>query len=169
MKRETDPGIGALSVMELLRAVASSAVSPGAGAAGSIALGLAAACAEKAVTISLKHHPQNAALRNAAEGFAAIARRAVHGADQDAALFREFLREDDGVAGDRLVTEGERLQELSRELRVLLDDIEPQVDPVMSGDVAAARSLAKAFEAIERANLREVRQALGSTGEGPPR
>ena len=143
---------------ELIDAVASAEVSPGAGAAGAISLALAAACAGKAVAITLKRH-QDATLNRAQAELARIGRQALSGADEDAVRFEDFIHHNDGHSTTQLLKAEERLQSLAGSLAGILDDLETRIDHVVAADVAAARALCRAFGVIQTRNLDETRRA----------
>ena len=148
--------IADLSVKELLAAIGSSHVSPGAGAAGAVALGLAAACLGKAATISLKHRPNNSVLQEAVDTCAHIARLALLDADRDAEEFAQFIRTQSSGAAARLVDTAEALRRVGNALQQLADRLQPHVEVNMLGDVSAARALAEAAEAIHARNENEA-------------
>lgn len=140
---------------ELIAEIASDDVAPGAGSAAAIGLALAAACAGKAVAISLKHRPSDAVLAHAKQTLNAIAHRALSGADDDAKQFREFMATKQDEAARRLVESGTQLQQVGAALRDVLDAIEPSIDAPVSGDLHAARALCAAFSTIQDTNLAE--------------
>lgn len=154
-----DFDISKLSIADLVDAVSSNSVAPGAGAAGAVALALAAACAGKAVSISLKHSPGDASLLQAGERIAAIARRALAGAEEDASRFEEFIHEQDRPAAERLLSTTERLQTLADRLNEVLRSLQARIEPAMAGDLIAAQALTNAFAVIQRENLKENRRA----------
>lgn len=145
---------------ELIDAVASAGVSPGAGAAGAITLALAAACAGKAVAITLGKHPARAGLAEVREQLETIGREAVAGADEDAGRFAAFVHDPDAGTAHRLLEAEEHLQRVAAALVRILESIETQIDPVMAGDVAAAKALCQAFEVIQSRNLEETRRGI---------
>ncbi|HVF16637.1 MAG TPA: cyclodeaminase/cyclohydrolase family protein [Steroidobacteraceae bacterium] len=143
----------------VIEAIASDDVAPGAGSAAAVGLALAAACAGKAVAITLKHRNEDAVLARAQKELAAIAHRALHGADEDAARFREFMHEKDASAVQDLLETSTRLQQLGLELLAVLERIADCVDAVVSSDIAAARALCTAFGEIQSENLAETHEA----------
>jgi formiminotetrahydrofolate cyclodeaminase len=143
------------SVSDLLAALASDAASPGAGAAAGVTLALAAACARKAVAISLKRQPEHATLVRAGEQLDGIARRALRGADEDARQFEEFLRARDAHAAERLTRAEIRMLKLASELVQAMNEVEGEIAPVVGGDMLAARALCRAVLTIEAKNLDE--------------
>ena len=143
----------------VIEAIASADVVPGAGAAAAVGLALAAACASKAVAITLRHRPDDAVLARARDALADIAHRALHGADEDAARFREFMHEKDASSAKDLLRSGERLQYLGAALLEVLEPISESIDSAVRGDITAARALCRAFGAIQSENLAENRHA----------
>ena len=144
---------------EVIDSVASEDISPGAGAAGAVALALGAACAGKAVAITLKRRPDDAVLRRARDRLASISHRALRGAEIDASRFDDFVRTKDAEAAERLVDSGEWLRRLATDLDDALREIEDRIDPVVANDVTAAGALARAFVSIQSMNLDENRRA----------
>jgi hypothetical protein len=143
-------------VKDLIALIGSDHVAPGAGSAGAVALGLAAACASKAASISLKHHPGEIGLQGALECFREIGRRALSGADQDAEAFADFIRVRNVAAADRLVCTGETLAHLISAFCAIIDDMEPRIQASVAGDVAATRALAGAARSIQVSNEAEA-------------
>ena len=162
---------------DLLAAIASDRPAPGAGAGGAIALALGIACARKAVAISRKHRPDDAALGQAETTLAALAQRACEGADRDADRFRAMIdaqalpqdTEPDRAArsdeiradaaalvriADAIIACGEAVR---REVEALADRIEP----TMANDLAAAIALIDANRTIQSANRAENERLLG--------
>ena len=100
-------------------------MSPGAGAAGAIALALATACARKAASISLKHHPEDAELQTALATFEVIEREALADGERDAQAFSLLVHERTPAAVDRLIYEEERLGQLIDKLRHAIEVLLP--------------------------------------------
>lgn len=144
---------------EVIESIASEGISPGAGAAGAMALALAAACGGKAVAITLKRRPDDTRLSGAGDRLARIGQQALRGADLDASRFEEFIHEPSPEAAERLVNSGEWLQRLWRDLERVLDEVEARIEPVVIGDVKAARALGTAFADIQSENLADNRRA----------
>ena len=159
----TDPtDLGERSVRELVQAVQSEHVSPGSGAATATVLALAAACAGKAVSVTLKHHPDQATLLRSRTELAALAEHALAGASLDAEQFAAFVRSRTPDSACRLVRAGESLRQSAAALAALLGQIEPLIDAVVVNDIRAARVLCEAFLAIETALVAENRNAAQS-------
>ena len=158
------PSIADWRVKDLIALIGSDHVAPGAGSAGAVALGLAAACASKAVSISLKHHPGEIGLQGALECFREIGRRALSGADQDSAAFANFIRVRNAAAAGRLVCTGETLAHLISGFCAVIDDVEPKIQASVAGDVAAARALAGAARSIQAANEAEAQKEKNRRG-----
>jgi hypothetical protein len=121
-----------------------------------VTLALAAACARKAVAISLKHQPGHALLTRAAERLDAIARRALRGADEDARQFEEFLHAKDPQAVEKLTRAEVRMLQLARELLQVMREVAGDVAPVVGGDMLAAAALCRAVLTIQAENLDET-------------
>jgi hypothetical protein len=153
--------IGDLRVKDLIASIDSDRVAPGAGAAGAVTLALAAACAGKAIAISLKHHPAEIALQRALECCTEIARHALADADRDAEAFKSFIRARNAAAAARLVDTGEELARWIDALSAVIDGVEAQIVPGVAGDIAAARALARAARSIQARNEAEAKQETG--------
>jgi len=145
-----------LPVDELVAHISSGDVSPGAGAAGTVALALAAACACKAALVSLKHRPDDVELQSAVATFTRIARSALSDAERDSEAFEAFIRQKDPAAVDRLVCEGENVAHLIAALATAIDAIEARIRPNMTGDLIAARALMSAARCIQERNEAEA-------------
>jgi len=144
---------------EVIEAIGSADVSPGAGAAGAVGLALAAACARKAAAVTLKHRPDDAALTKVCSELSDIALGALRGADEDAAQFETFIHEADAQSAEHLLQVGARLTRTARVVTALLSDLAERVDPAVRADVAAAQALCDAFTEIETMNLEQNREA----------
>jgi Formiminotransferase-cyclodeaminase len=155
--------LAAYPLGEVIEAIASDSVAPGAGSAAAVGLALAAACAGKAVAITLKRRPEDMVLQQAREALAQTAHRALHGADEDAARFREFTLEKDAVSAQQLLDSSKRLQHVGRALLAVLDRVEERIDSAVRGDITAARALCAAFREIQSENLAENRAAAERT------
>jgi hypothetical protein len=142
------------SVADVLEATASDRPAPGSGAAAALALGLGAACAAKAARITLKHHPERAALATADARLAQIRAEALRDGDGDAACFAALIDHEPGVQ-DRLIEIGRNLLDRAVEARALVARIGPAVSPIMANDLLAAEKLIESAETIVRANLAE--------------
>ena len=144
--------IGAIPIENLLANLGSDAMTPGSGAAGALALALAAACASKAIAITAKHRPLPEALVNAARSIAQLQEAALHGADDDADRFTQFLRHRSVATADELRQTDCSLLGLCKSLSSLIDRICPDIYPVVAGDISAARALVEAASAIHQRN-----------------
>jgi hypothetical protein len=148
--------IASLRVEDLVAHISSGTVSPGAGSAGAVALALAAACASKAVSITLKHRPDDLELRSALATFTKIARFALIDADCDSEAFKDFVRERNPAAVERLVSEGENVAHLIAALETAIDEIDARIMPNMTGDLVAAKALIAAARRIQKSNEGEA-------------
>lgn len=140
-----------------IEALASDAPSPGAGAAGGMALALAAACLQKACAISLKHE-ENAEITAGRDELSRLRGQALAGARADGEAFEALLAakgEAREAAQARLTREVAAMLEIAARIEALAAQLAPLVAPIMAGDVAAARVLAQAGAAIHRRNLSE--------------
>lgn len=145
-------GIGQLRVAELIATIGDKTLAAGAGAAGAVTLALAAACAAKAATISRRHQPANDSLQRAQDAFERIGRFALAGADRDAEAFAAFIRENTLGTVAQLLREGDRIIRLVDILSEALERVAPHIEPVMEGDVVAARALLSASRTIQLTN-----------------
>lgn len=145
-----------LAVGDFLDALASDAILPGAGAAGGVALALAAACAGKAVAITRRHNG-NPRLVGLQSELAQLAGRALTLGQQDALQFKQQLRSDAADATHALLRTDHTLVDACRNLERLLDDNRDLIADNMAGDWKAARALLHACRVIHHENLRELR------------
>jgi formiminotetrahydrofolate cyclodeaminase len=164
---QSRPTLAEQTVGELVGALASADVAPGAGAAGAVALALGAACAAKAATITLAHHRDDARLTELRAELLALSERALAGAEQDAEQFAEFMHDKSAETAGRLLRTGERLQHSALALKSILDELAGRVAPALAGDVLAARALCDACLAIQRENLDENQRAARNAGAEP--
>ena len=132
----------------------------GSGAAGAVALGLAAACAAKAAAITLKYNPQNAELKQAHAALMRAIDKALQGSDEDAVEFSNYLQEGTQEAAERVLAADEELLTLVDALLAVLDRIESQIRPNVAADVKAARVLIDAARAIQVENVSELREQI---------
>ena len=153
---------------EVIEAIGSEDVSPGAGAAGAVGLALAAACACKAAAITLKHRPDDASLAKLRSDLSDIAQRALHGAEADASQFERFIRERDAQSAKSLIQVGAGLTRAAGALMDLLSTLADRVDPAVRADVTAAQALCHAFTEIATTNLEQNREAAVRRAESVP-
>jgi Formiminotransferase-cyclodeaminase len=144
--------IGAMPIEALVAQLGSDAKTPGSGAAGALALALAAACASKAIAITAKHRPLSDALVDAARSLALIQEAALHGADEDADLFKKYLLHRSIATAEDLRRTDHGLLVLCQSLKDLVDRISGDIHEVVAGDISAARALTEAAAAIHLRN-----------------
>jgi formiminotetrahydrofolate cyclodeaminase len=144
--------IGGMPIETLVGKLGSDAMTPGSGAAGALALALAAACASKAIAITAKHRPLPDALVDAARMLAQLQEAAIHGADEDADRFREYLHHRSIATAEQLRQTDHCLLLLCQSLKDLVDRIAADVHEVVAGDISAARALTEAAAAIHLRN-----------------
>jgi formiminotetrahydrofolate cyclodeaminase len=142
----------------LVELISSSEIAPGAGAAGAVTLALGAACGAKAVSVSLKHAPEDTRLSLALAGFEKLRGCSLQGADRDSQAFTDFVRHRNAAGAKELVQTGEAMAHLIDALFLMIEEIEPHVRPSMTGDLIAARALATAARTIQSANEAEARE-----------
>ena len=153
----TESNIAQTRLEDLINAIGSRQVSPGAGAAGAVTLALAAACTAKAVAISLEHQPGQAVLRRSQLTLESIARFALAVADRDAEAFAAFIKEHTSRAITQVIREGDRNGRLIAVLSEVIEQVAPHIESNMSGDLLAARALTQAAHTIQAANSSEAR------------
>lgn len=141
---------------DFVAALASDAVLPGAGAAGGMALAIAAGCAGKAVAITRKHQNGDRALERLQQQFERIAEAALALAEHDAIQFKQQLQSDDPAAIDALLRTDCTILDTCRALDALLDQNAHLIAANMTGDWKAARALSDACMFIQLANMREL-------------
>ena len=160
-------------VRRLVDSIGSTAHAPGDGAAGGVVIALAAACARKAILITLTHGPDEADLGPKAERLGRIAEAALGGATGDALAFAALIaayqlpKDSAAAAAEReaairdRATEtaqvGADLRALAIEVRSIAEAARPAISPIMANDITAAIVLARAGEQIQADNIRESR------------
>lgn len=145
-----------LTIGDFLDALASDAILPGAGAAGGVALALAAACASKAIAIT-RRHDGNPRLVGLQSELVQLAGRALTLGQQDALQFKQQLKTDEPEAAQALLRTDHTLIDACRSLERLLDDNRDLIADNMAGDWKAARALLHACRVIHSENLRELK------------
>ena len=148
------------TLKEFLDALASDAKIPGAGSASGIALALGAACAGKAVAITLRHAADNAALLDLQTRLADLRELALDLAEDDAFKFKQYLESGTTLTADALLRTDRSLLIDCRKLDKLLDDNERLIAANMSGDWEAARALSRASRLIQEENVRELKDGI---------
>jgi formiminotetrahydrofolate cyclodeaminase len=146
---------------DLLAALASDHISPGSGTAAAAAMAFAAACAAKALAISRKHRAADENALAAQTRLTDIIGRSLQRADTDSTCFEEFIRHKNQQTAGALISADQATQALARELADVLDEIEPSVHPVVSGDILAARALLDAATRIQSRICEENQRAAG--------
>ena len=144
------------SIGEFLDALASDAVLPGAGAAGGVALAMAAACAGKAVAIT-RRHDANAALAELQTELARMTGEALELGQRDALQFKRQLKSDDPAATTALLRTDYTILDACHALERLLQDNRDLIADNMAGDWRAARALLHACRVIHQENVRELK------------
>lgn len=137
------------TIGDVLAALASDHISPGSGTAAAAAMAFAAACAAKALAISAKHRVANADALAAQARLTDMIGRSLQRADIDSACFEAFIHHRNQQTASALIGADQATRALARELADVLDDIEPSVHPVVSGDILAARALLDAATRIQ--------------------
>jgi formiminotetrahydrofolate cyclodeaminase len=143
---------------EFLAALGSGKVSPGSGAAGGVALALGAACAAKAVAITLHHHPGDAVLIEKRAKLLALANDALRDADRESRNFADLIHDQDAAAARRVVAVDEELIDLAAATLSIVEELQSLVKPSVAGDLVAARALVEAARRIQSSNLSEIRR-----------
>jgi hypothetical protein len=154
-----DQKLAKQSLGEVIEAIASNRIAPGAGSAAAVGLALAAACAGKAVAITCKHRPHDIALARTREVLSQIAVHALEGADEDALRFAEFMKEQNCSTAHQLLDATDRLRQLGSVLIHSIEQCEASIESNLCGDITAARALCSAFAQIETNNLSENQRA----------
>ena len=161
MKNDASPierkALRACTIGEFLEALASDAVLPGAGAAGGLALALAAACAEKAVAIT-RRHDANPALQTLQQQLAQLGAEALELGQRDALQFKQQLKSDNPAAATELLRTDYTILDACQALDRLLQDNRGLIADNMAGDWKAARALLHACRVIHTENVRELKE-----------
>ena len=140
------------TLANFIKDLASAKPAPASGAAGAVTLALAAGCAAKAFSVTLRHtaHPQ---LSLAAQRAAAIAELALEGAQRDGDDFREWLHLHAPDTVRALEDDARVLFHVACELDQMLSTHDANVLETLVPDIASARDFLAAFKAVEVRNL----------------
>jgi formiminotetrahydrofolate cyclodeaminase len=151
----SDQSLSDQTLADFVKRLGSTAVAPGSGAAGAVALALAAGCVAKAFSISYRH--TNASeLREATDHARSLATIALEGAQRDGDDFRRWLASHSAPAAEALRQDARKLLCLSSVLRELIATYGAAVIPSLTADLGAALDFIAAFEAIETRNDGEL-------------
>jgi methenyltetrahydrofolate cyclohydrolase len=161
----TSTSMADLRISEFVEGISSDKISPGAGAAGAVALALGAACAQKAVSISLKHSPHDSRLAKALADLEKVRNCALQDAEADSQEFADFIRHRTASGARELVETGEAMAHLIDALLVIIEDVEAHVRPSMKSDLIAAKSLAAAARTIQSTNEAEAKDEQRAIAE----
>jgi hypothetical protein len=149
---EAEETVSHLTLKEFVKALGSEAIAPGCGAAGALTLALAAGCAAKAFALSARHNHIER-LSKAATESRIIALIALEGARRDSRDFREWLMSHASKASaEALDRDAQILFGVARALEVLVSANGQDVIETLAPDIAAAKDLLAAFNAIEVRN-----------------
>ena len=159
---------------QIVACIGSTDAAPGGGAACGVVVALAAACALKAVVMTLKHRPDDAALTAAAARLHEIAADALKGAADDALIFGQVIaayhlpKDSAGEIDARhaavrrsaaeAVEVGKGLKALAIELKAIMEDLQHGIAANMVSDVRTALALASAAELIEADTIEDNRK-----------
>jgi hypothetical protein len=143
--------VSSQSLSDFVNRLSSTAIAPGSGAAGAVALALAAGCVAKAFAISYRHTSASG-LREAADHARSLATIALEGAQRDGDDFRRWLESHSAPAAEALRQDARKLFCLSSVLQELIATYRAAVIPSLTADVRAAMDFIAAFEAIETRN-----------------
>lgn len=168
VRRHADRAFAERTLDEVLTALRSDAVSPGAGAAAAVTLAFAAACTGKALAISRKHLPTNDAANAVTARLAELMSRALGRADVDATLFASFMHHKSAPTAAELLRADAQTQALARELDSILNEIDAVIHPIVAGDIAAARILLSAAGLIQARIRAENQRAARELGVCAP-
>jgi hypothetical protein len=113
----------------------------------------------------LKHSPHDARLGIALSGLEKIRGFALQGADTDSHAFADFVRHKSAIGATELVEAGEAMAHLIDALCAIIQDVEPHVASIMTGDLIAAKSLAAAARTIQSANEAEAKDEQRAIAE----
>ena len=150
-----DQGLSDQTLADFVNRLGSTAMAPGSGAAGAVALALAAGCLAKAFGLSYRHTSASE-LREAADHSRALATIALECAQRDGEDFRRWLESHSAPAAAALRQDARQLFGLSSVLKKLLATHRDAVIPALIADLEAALDFIAAFEAIETRNNSEL-------------
>ena len=145
------------SLDEILAALASRAVAPGAGAAAGVVLALAAACAEKAVVVTRKQQEADPALPAVAVALAGLRAQALRSAADDGLCYMAYARAPGPETARELVLAGERFLACALQVGEHMAWLTGRVDPVAAIDLAAGAQLQAAVVNVVNEIIRDNR------------
>jgi formiminotetrahydrofolate cyclodeaminase len=151
----SDQSLSDQTLADFVKRLGSTAVAPGSGAAGAVALALAAGCVAKAFSISYRHTDASE-LREATDQARSLATIALEGAQRDGDDFHRWLQSHSAPAAEALRQDARKLLCLSSALRELIATYRAAVIPSLTADLGAALDFIAAFEAIETRNDGEL-------------
>lgn len=157
----------ARSLDQLLNALASRSMVPAAGTAVGVVLALAAACAQKAVAVTLRRDPTRDEMAAVDVVLANLRQRALLAAADDGLCYLSFAQEREPEIAEALLDAGERFLACAEELGQLIDRLQDRIDPVVAGDLATAVTLQRAVVDAVREILRDNRRATADLLAGP--
>lgn len=163
--------LAATDFSTVLARIASTAPSPGGGAAGALAVALGVACGTKAIRVSLKYQPENLALRDAADSLQTLSAAVLALADADGIAFEQLLdayqlpkataheqqarRQAIAEAAARAAQVGESIDAHAQHAAALLARVQDAIHSNIRSDLAAAQHLLAANRAIQQQNIAE--------------
>lgn len=159
--------IADLRIGALAELISSDHIAPGAGAAGAVTLALAAACGAKAVSVSLRHAPDDTCLSTALTRLEKLRDGALQSADTDAQKFTIFVHDRSTNSARELAETGEAMEHLIDALFLIIEEVDSHVRTNMTGDLIAAKALATAARTIQAADEAEARDAQRAIEEHP--
>jgi formiminotetrahydrofolate cyclodeaminase len=156
-----------LRVDAFVELVGSDHIAPGAGAAAAVTLALAAACGAKAVSVSLRHTPDDRCLSMALPRLKKLRDCALQGADVDAHAFASFVRDRSDNNARALAEAGESIDHLIDALSLIIEEVDSHIRANMAGDLVAAKALVTAVRTIQAADEAEAGAARRAVDERP--
>jgi hypothetical protein len=87
-----------------------------------------------------------------ARSIARLQEAALHGADEDADHFKQYLQHRDAVSAEELRLTDLTLLGLCQSLSEIVERISADIHPIVAGDITAARALLAAAAAIHQQN-----------------
>jgi formiminotetrahydrofolate cyclodeaminase len=167
----TSTALANCAFTEVLSKIASTAPSPGGGAAGALAVALGIACGTKAVRVSARHRPQSTALAETADALQALSTAVLELADADGSAFQQLLdayklpkttpeeqqarRATIAATAARAAEVGRTINDHALQAAAILETVREEIHTNIVSDFTAAQNLFAANQAIQQKNIEE--------------
>jgi hypothetical protein len=145
------------TLSEVLGALSSRAIAPGAGGATGIVLALAAGCAQKAVAVTRKREGADTGLSTVEDDLLRLREQALACAADDGRCYMAYAKSPGPDTARELVLAGERFLDCALRLGERMAWLNGRVDPVVAGDLGSGAQLQAAVVRIVTEIIRDNR------------